>query len=136
MNSSNPAFVYLEDDAKSRKVMQLLLHNVLGFQNLTIFEDSTDFAEKIEALPDIPTIIFIDIQITPYDGFQILHRLKRDSRYQNTTFVALTASVMAHDVEQLKQEGFDGLIGKPLLSDVFPELVGKLLSGESIWYIP
>jgi hypothetical protein len=43
---------------------------------------------------------------------------------------------MSHDIEQLREAGFSGLIGKPILKEIFPELVEKLLAGESVWYVP
>ena len=43
---------------------------------------------------------------------------------------------MPSDVALLQQAGFDGLIGKPLVHKIFPELLHKILAGGPIWYIP
>lgn len=133
---SQPSFVYLEDDSNSRKVMLILLKNVMGYSNLTVFEDSANLMEKLQVLSTVPTVLFVDIQIEPQDGFQILQMVKDEPRYRDTVVIALTSSVTVNDVNQLKARGFDGLIGKPLLDDVFPELVERILSGEQVWYIP
>jgi CheY-like chemotaxis protein len=50
--------------------------------------------------------------------------------------IAMTANVMSHDVEHLKKAGFSGLIGKPILKEVFPQLVKNILNGEAVWYVP
>jgi CheY-like chemotaxis protein len=131
-----PQILYVEDDRFSRKVVQVLLGDVMELTNLTIFENSEDFVNRIEALPEKPELIFLDIQMKPMDGFTILDLLRKHDSYKTATIIALTANVMAHDVERLKEVGFDGLIGKPIMSDIFPELVRRVLNGESIWYIP
>lgn len=132
----NPIFLYVEDDTNSRMVLKVLINRVLGYDTLTIFEDSQDFEARIKSLDPIPNIIFLDIQITPLDGYQLLDILRASPIYQDAKIIAMTANVMSHDVEQLKSVGFDGLIGKPLMKDIFPQLVDQIVSGENVWYVP
>jgi CheY-like chemotaxis protein len=91
--------------------------------------------EKIRNLPIIPSVIFLDLKIRPHSGYEILTALQNDMNYQDTKVIALTASVMSHDVEQMKAAGFAGLISKPVVHRIFPELVNKILTGEPVWYI-
>ena len=136
MSNPQPHFLYVEDDMRSRKVVELLLSRVMGYEHVTIFEDSANFMERVRALPTIPDVIFLDVQIKPHDGYAMINMLRSDPTYQKATIIAMTANVMSHDVEQLQQVGFSGLIGKPILKENFPDLVKKLLAGESVWYIP
>lgn len=137
MNTAQePVFVYVEDDANSRMIVKVLLTRVMNFKHLTIFEDSDDILARLEKLSPQPNVFFIDIQMKPLDGYELLKLLREDERYRNATMVAMTANVMSHDVEQLKVAGFDGLIGKPILNDTFPQLMERILDGQSIWYIP
>ena len=101
--------LYVEDDRSSRKVIEVLLTMVMGIQKLTVFENSENFLEKVTSLPEKPNLIFLDIQIKPLSGYEMLNLLRSQSEYVNKTIIALTANVMAHDVEQLKSAGFDGL---------------------------
>ena len=136
MSNPQPHFLYVEDDMRSRKVVELLLSRVMGYEHVTTFEDSANFMERVRALPTIPDVIFLDVQIKPHDGYAMINMLRSDPTYQKATIIAMTANVMSHDVEQLQQVGFSGLIGKPILKENFPDLVKKLLAGESVWYIP
>ena len=136
MNHVQPHFLYVEDDMSSRKVVELLLTKVMGYRHVTIFEDSVNFMERVRALPQAPDVIFLDVQITPHDGYEMIKMLRSEPDYQQATIIAMTANVMSHDVEQLQQVGFSGLIGKPVLKENFADLVEKLLSGEPIWYVP
>jgi len=133
---SDPVFVYVDDDPSSRKIVELMLTRLLNFQFVTVYEDSADLPTRLATLSPAPNVFFLDIQMQPLDGFQVLAQLRADPRYAHTTIIAMTANVMAHDVEKLRQVGFDGLIGKPLVKDSFPDLVARILQGQSVWYIP
>ncbi len=131
-----PAVLYVEDDMMSRMVMQTLLKQELQLANVVIFEDSYDFDTKLDQLGFTPDIIFLDIHVPPLDGFNMLEVLRqRDDIPQGCPIVALTASVMNEEVEQLKTAGFNGVIPKPIDIDTFPGLVERILDGEAIWRI-
>jgi CheY-like chemotaxis protein len=136
MNKAQPRFLYVEDDMRSRKVVELLLTKVMGYREVTIFEDSENFMERVRALPQVPDVIFLDVQIAPYDGYEMIRMLRSDAAYQQATIIAMTANVMSHDVEELQRVGFSGLIGKPVLKENFADLVEKMLGGEQVWYVP
>ena len=131
----NVYFLYIEDDASSRTVMELIVNKVLGTQNITILENSVDFMARIKALPRRPDIALLDIHLRPHDGFEILRALRADPEYRGTKIVALTASVMNEEVEKMRLSGFDGAIGKPLSREAFPDLITRILNGESVWSI-
>jgi two-component system cell cycle response regulator DivK len=135
MPPEQPVFVYVDDDLTSRQVMHLLLVEALGYESLTMFEDSTDFMAKIESLPDPPDVIFLDIQVKPLNGFVMLRLLRDHPAYQSTAVIAVTASVMNEEVDKLKEVGFDGVIGKPLRLKTFANIIHRILSHEKIWFI-
>lgn len=135
-SSGQPTFLYVEDDMASRKVIEVLIKSVLGYSNIVIFENSRNFVERIEALTDTPDVIFLDVQMTPHDGYEMLNILRGHARFAQATIIAMTANVMSHDVDKLRRAGFNGLIGKPVLKESFPDLVQRVLAGEAIWYVP
>jgi CheY-like chemotaxis protein len=126
--------LYVEDDAQSRVVMQLLLKR-LQVAQMTILENSAHFAEQMEQLTALPNLIFLDIHVKPLDGFQMLALLRSLPRFQTVPIVALTASVMNEEVYQLRVAGFDGCLAKPLDLQIFPETLQRLLQGEKVWRI-
>lgn len=128
-------YLYVEDDPLSRQIMQIIIENRVGSNNLTIFEDSTNFIERVQSLPHIPTVFLLDIHVRPYDGFQMLSMLRENGCFANSKIVALTASVMNEEVEQLREAGFDGAIAKPLSIHTFPDLINRIVAGESVWHI-
>ena len=129
------SFLYVEDDEFSRKVMQLLMEKAIIAQSMAVFEDSTNFMERVRALPQPPTVALLDIHVRPHSGFEMLKMLRADPLYIDTKVIALTASVTNEEVEQLRSAGFDGGIGKPLRVSTFPDLLARILAGETIWHV-
>jgi CheY-like chemotaxis protein len=128
MSGSQPTFLYVEDDPLSREVMELLLKQVLGYTQVITFGSSNDFMQQMRALANVPDVVFLDIQMQPHDGYEMLKMLRGEEAYQKI-------KVIATDVAALKSAGFDGMIGKPIMREAFPALLGRILSGESIWFI-
>jgi CheY-like chemotaxis protein len=133
--SNEPVLLYVEDEPLSRQVMRLLVERGLGFKQLTIFEDSDDFLTRLEALSPQPDIIFLDIHMQPYDGFEVLEMLHNHTLYRNTPVVAVTASVMNEEVDSLRRAGFDSGISKPIDQAFFAEFLYRVLNGEKIWHV-
>src|SRR5258708_33056103 len=102
MTLSHPAFLYVEDDALSRRIIDVMLRQVMGFSNTTIFDNSADFLDRLRALPTIPDVGFLDVQIRPHDGYEVLNLLRQEPTYRDAPVIAMTANVMTHDVEHLK----------------------------------
>jgi len=130
-----PSFLYIEDDFLSRQVMEVILTVAMGYQDLAIFEDSTDYMARIKSLSFTPDVIFLDIHMRPHTGVEILKSLRTEDRYAKSRIVALTASVMNEEVELLKHAGFDGVFAKPLNELTFPGMLGRVLNGEQIWSV-
>lgn len=135
MNRQQPVIVYVEDDEASIIVMKAIVEKVMKLQTLYVLQNKDDFMKQVRQLDVTPDIFLFDIQMKPYDGFDLLSMLRDDPEYKEGKVVALTASVMSEEVARLKRGGFDGAIAKPLNIEAFPDLIAKILDGESVWYI-
>jgi CheY-like chemotaxis protein len=131
----DPVFLYFEDDALSREVMRVCLTRGMGYHNVRIFEDSSDFEKRLDSVDSKPDVVFLDIHIEPIDGFEMLKLIRQSETYQSTRVIALTASVMNEEVKMLKDAGFDGVIAKPLDYDTFPNVLHRILDGEQVWHV-
>lgn len=135
MKSQQPVLVYVEDDEASIIVMQAIVERVMKLPTLHVLPNSADFVQQVRQLDVTPDIFLFDIQMDPYDGFDLLSMIRNDPEFCRSKVVALTASVMSEEVARLKKSGFDGAIAKPLNIAVFPDLIAKIIKGESVWYI-
>lgn len=127
--------LYVEDDAASRNVLRMIQRISPELMTALILEDSEDFERQLLALAPQPNLILLDIHVKPFSGFEMLEIIRRHKAFDLVPVVALTASVMNEEVELLKQAGFQGVLGKPLNMDEFPELVERIMSGEKVWYV-
>jgi CheY-like chemotaxis protein len=130
-----PTVLYVEDDAPSRRLMQMLFKGRMNIPHLTIMEDSQDFLARVEALDPKPDVIFLDIHMKPYNGFEMLEMLRQLDWVNGTPIVALTASVMNEEVQKLRSIGFNGCLAKPLDIETFPEMFQRIMAGETVWRI-
>lgn len=128
-----PKILYVEDDAMNREVLRVMLKKVMGFDDVIILENSENFMQQISKLPYIPDLILLDIYVPPHSGYEMLKMLRANRDYATQPIIAVTASITAQEVQQLRAAGFDGLIGKPFSMKTFPELLNRILRGEKVW---
>jgi CheY-like chemotaxis protein len=133
--NEHPVVLYVEDDAQSRTVMRMILKGRMSLPNVTIFENSESFLERLEALEPKPDVIFLDIHMKPHDGFEMLEMLRQRPWINGTRIIALTASVMSEEVQKLRTSGFHGCLAKPIDLNTFPETFGRILAGDNVWRI-
>ncbi|HRF97391.1 MAG TPA: hypothetical protein PLZ51_19415, partial [Aggregatilineales bacterium] len=65
--NAQPVILYVEDEARNRRVMHMMLVASMKLPHVTIFEDSTDFLARAKALDPVPNVIFLDIHVEPLD---------------------------------------------------------------------
>ena len=133
--TSQPVVLYVEDDAQSRRIIHMLLVKRMGLQDLTILENSQNFLTVVSALDPKPNVVFLDIHMQPHNGFEMLAMLRQLEWSRSIPIVALTASVMSEEIQQLRTAGFNGCLAKPIDLRTFPETFNQIVMGQSIWRI-
>jgi two-component system cell cycle response regulator len=73
-------------------------------------------------------IVLSDILMPHMDGFELLRQLRADPKLAGCTVVAVTASAMVGDRENMIRSGFDGYIAKPIDPETFVPKVDSFLS--------
>jgi two-component system cell cycle response regulator DivK len=113
--------------AEDRPASLELIRTVLESAGYEVIEaiDGQDAVDKAAAAP--VDLILLDLQMPRIDGFGVLARLRRDSRFANTPIVALTASAMHGDRERALAAGFSGYVAKPVDLAVLRSEVKRLL---------
>lgn len=66
-----------------------------------------------------PSFILLDLSMPEMDGWEMLKRLRADSRWSAIPVIALTAHAMLGDRERVMGAGFDGYIAKPFRLSTF-----------------
>ncbi len=79
------------------------------------------------AASEHPDLILMDLRMPVMNGDEAMRRIKADERTRRIPVVALTASAMKGEREQLLAAGFDGYIEKPIGVATFADLVASYL---------
>lgn len=128
-------FLYVEDDPLSIEVMTITMTTVMNVPNYHVFEHTENFMARLQQLPQKPHVFMLDIHMNPLNGFDLLQMIRNTPAYDTSIIIALTASVMSEEVNKLQESGFDGAISKPLDIESFPNLLQRVVNGESVWHI-
>ncbi len=113
----------VEDDEKNRKLARDVLQ-VKGYQTL----EATTGEEGIRlAKESSPVLILMDLQLPGMDGITALGRLRADPGTRAIPVIAVTASAMTHNRQQILAAGFDGYQTKPINVKEFLQVVREVL---------
>jgi len=80
------------------------------------------------AASERPDLVLMDLRMPEMNGTEAMESIKADARTQRIPVVALTASAMKGEREQLLGRGFDGYISKPIDVASFASVVASFLS--------
>ena len=100
----------VEDNEKNLKLVRDVLQ-VKGHQTLEAGTAEDGIALAREKKPDL---VLMDIQLPGKNGIDALNALRADPATAAIPVVAITASVMQQDRQQVMRAGFDGFIEKPV----------------------
>jgi two-component system, cell cycle response regulator DivK len=119
----NELILIIEDDEKSRK----LVRDVLGLKGYRTVE--TDTAEEGIRLAQQqrPALILMDIHLPGMNGIEALQNLRRDFATSAIPVIAVTASVMHDQRQQVTDAGFNALERKPINIADFLKTVRRVL---------
>jgi two-component system cell cycle response regulator DivK len=115
----------VEDNEKNLKLVRDVLQ-VKGYS--TVEAGTAEDGLKI-ARDQKPALILMDIQLPGMSGIEALKALRANPVTAAIPVVAITASVMQQDRQQIMSAGFDGFIEKPInlkaLFDTVKKSVGQ-----------
>lgn len=107
---ANELILIVEDDEKSRRLVRdVLQHN--GYR--TIETDSGEEGVRLTH-KHRPALILMDIQLPGINGMDALQQLRADGDTKGIPVVAVTASAMSQDRQQILAAGFDAYQPKPV----------------------
>jgi two-component system cell cycle response regulator DivK len=100
----------IEDNALNLK----LVRDVLLSRDLRVIASTTAERGLELARSEAPDLILMDIQLPGMDGVSALRLLKADPVTEHIPVIAVTASVMPMEREEILAAGFDGYQAKPI----------------------
>lgn len=120
---SDPLILIVEDDPHSRKLVRDVLEHH-GFRTL-VAESAEEGLRLIE--DQLPGLILMDIHLPGMSGIDAIRELRNSPRTSAVPVVAVTASVLSEQQENVMRAGFDAFEPKPLMLKGFIERIRLLL---------
>lgn len=79
-------------------------------------------------------LIFLDLGMPGMHGYDVFDAIKSRVHLQKTKVIAYT--VNHTEIDNARNMGFDGFLGKPLNAEEFPDQLVRIVRGEHIFYLP
>lgn len=131
MNAEEAYILVIEDDPNNLMVTTDLLR-LVGVRYINARASGWQGLKLAETMPRVD-LILLDIQLPREDGYTVLRQIRAHPKLHHTRVVAVTANVLPQDEAKIRTAGFDGMIGKPLDFDRFPQQILAILADEPIW---
>ena len=122
---ANELILLIEDNVVNRTLIRDVL-NFKGYQTL----EAASAEEGIKlAIEKKPALVLMDFQLPGMNGIDALKALRAEPATAAIPVVAITASVMQQDRQEIMRAGFNGFIEKPINLRVFFDTVQRALKG-------
>ena len=116
----------IDDNAQNRKVLVQLLSKQ-GVEAIEV-PDSRKLSSNLPSMGSVD-VVFLDLEMPGMDGYDVKNMLRE--QLGSTPIIAYTVHVSEMNV--VKQNGFDGFIGKPVDNARFPDQLARILDGQGVW---
>jgi CheY-like chemotaxis protein len=113
----------------------LLISRLLDLIGVARYEWKASGWQIFEVIEDMPRLdlVLLDLHLPNEDGFEVLAKIRSDSRLKDTRIVAVTADTHPETMKRTQEAGFDGFLGKPVNYKKFPAQITDILQGKQVW---
>ncbi|NKB71190.1 MAG: response regulator [Candidatus Latescibacteria bacterium] len=118
-----------DDVGENRQVLEQILCG-LGIQ-VTTANDGAQVLQQLAATT--PDILFMDIRMPVLDGIETVRRIRAQETWRGLPVVAISASVLTHEQQQVTAAGFDDFIAKPFRIERLCSCLQQLLQVEFVY---
>ncbi len=116
----------LDRNSNNRDVLFKLLSSI-GVDVFSVADSSQALDEIKNYKPDI---VFFDIKIPITDEIKVFEKISKKFKKKSLKIIAMTASVLNHEVDAFLEKGFDEVLLKPIRLESLVLLLKKCLNAE------
>ncbi|NGZ06285.1 MAG: transporter substrate-binding domain-containing protein [Magnetococcales bacterium] len=116
--------ILVVDDLPAGRLMLRRLMEAIGCQ----VEEAVNGQQAVERFLEWhPDLIWMDMRMPVMDGYQATRQIKSDPQGRQIPVIAVTASVLGQDMQEIQKAGCDDFLGKPFQeSDIYHRMVKHL----------
>ena len=120
-----PIILLVEDNIDNLKTLRAMVQDYYD-----VLEATNGQAGLEQARAHMPDIILMDIAMPVMDGFKALEAIRMDEALRHIPVVAVTASAMAGNREDILARGFDDYLSKPVDWMLLDKAIRQLLHAK------
>ncbi len=135
-DGQNAIILLVEDDPGHARLVEKNLRRANIQNEIILLNDgqvAIDLLFHNEQLLDKPLLMLLDLNMPVLDGYQVLQRMKNDSRTKNIPVIILTTAEDAQELARCYDLGCTLYLTKPLDYNRFCELIQELGAFLSVW---
>ncbi|MGB0360784.1 MAG: response regulator, partial [Endozoicomonas sp.] len=114
----------VDDEPLARERLRQLISRIDNFMALE--HEASNGRDAIDLCVQLqPDIVLMDIRMPRMDGIATIKAIRADPGLKSAAVIALSAGVLASEIEEAMNAGFDDYLTKPLIADA----IYKVLAG-------
>lgn len=124
-----------DDDVDDRDIFTETCEDINPHIKVLLYKNGCELLDYLNSPnAQIPSILFLDINMPRKNGFESLAEIKSNPRLRNMCVIMYSTSNSPHDILQAKQLGAEGFLQKPSNYSRLKSTIQRLL--EKDWSDP
>ena len=115
MKFRNKPVLIIEDNELNARLIRKILE-AAGY-NMVDYRNAEDALNNIDDIA--PGIILLDLQLPGMSGYEFAETIRKNSNYNSTKIIAISANVRDENKRHAEEAGCDGFIEKPINTRTF-----------------
>lgn len=120
----NTVVMVVDDSVTVRKVTSRLLER--QGMDVVLAKDGVDAVTQLQEMEVIPDIMLLDIEMPRMDGFEVVSRVRHNSRLKEIPIIMITSRTGQKHRDRALSLGVNDYIGKPYQESVLLEAISTL----------
>jgi CheY-like chemotaxis protein len=114
--------VVIDDDEDDQFLIQMAFQAEANRYAFDFISDARGINQQLAALGRVPDLIFLDLNMPPISGFDVLRDLKQGSGFRQVPVIVLSTSNDEKDVQRCYALGANTYLVKPTAQEDFERL--------------
>ncbi|RKS21747.1 response regulator receiver domain-containing protein [Flavobacterium endophyticum] len=117
----------VDDDKDDRETFQDAFNELNSDNVLMTFKNGLEAIDYLNAIEDVPDIIFLDLNMPIMGGLETLREIRKNERYKLLSVVIYSTSSSEKDIEETLVAGANIYITKPTNYRVLKDMLTKVM---------
>jgi CheY-like chemotaxis protein len=116
-----------EDDEDDISLFKTVLFELNKAIIVTVATDGSLLMQVLQSAPQLPQIIFLDLNMPEKNGFECLREIRNNKKWDGIKIIILSTSSHGQQIETAYKGGADLYLAKPVSYTHFKNIIEKCL---------